>query len=132
MPAKSSIAIRNAQLDAVSPLLAGGVLRIYSGPQPANVAAAATGTLLATLTLGTPAFAPAYAGAITATDITPEPSATAGTAGWFRLYQSAGLVAHYDGDITAPGGGGIIQLDPVTISAGAPVALSSLTITLPE
>lgn len=129
MPARSSIAIRNAQLTATAGLLGGALLRIYSGSQPATVESAAPGTLLATLTLNT--WPAPSGGLLTTTDISPEVSATGGTAGWFRIWESDGTAAHYDGTVTAPGGGGTITLDPVVIAPGATVALSSFTITRP-
>lgn len=127
----SSLAIRNAQLDAATALLSGGQLRIYSGPVPATVESAATGTLLATLYLGTPAFDPASAALAMSTAIAPEISAAAGTAGWFRLWSAGAVAAYYDGTITAPGGGGDLQLDSVTIEAGATVTVDTIVLTRP-
>ena len=92
-----SAAARNAALNAMFDLLNTGYLRIYSGTQPANVAAAITGTLLAELTFGATAFAAASAGSKTANAITQDSSANAtNTATHYRCFASDGTTAHAD------------------------------------
>jgi hypothetical protein len=53
---KLSTVSRNAAADAVLARLDGGMLRIYTGPQPASPQAPAVGTLLVELPFAAPAF----------------------------------------------------------------------------
>lgn len=108
----------------------GALLRIYSGTRPADADTAPSGTLLAELTCGTP-FAPgASSGVLTANAITQDSSANnSGTATWFRLLDSAGTTTVTDGDVTATGGGGDLQLVTTTVVAGQPVQVTSFVIT---
>lgn len=110
---------------------ASGLCHIYSGPPPANVAAAATGTLLATPVFNA-TFAPAASGGVlTLNAITADTdAANTGTAGYFRMCNSAGT-AFVQGTVTATGGGGDLTLTSTSISAGDTVTITSWTITAP-
>lgn len=142
MGLRLNTAARNAACDAIVDLIDGGsgagVLRIYSGAQPAGPGTAASGTLLAEFTLSDPAFSSAVAGVATL-DITPavqDASANnTGTAGYFRLLDSTEAAATglgvVDGTVTATGGGGDITLNTVSITASALVDITSGTITMP-
>lgn len=91
---------------------------------------AATGTLLATLTLSATAFAAASSGSAAANAITGDTSADAtGTAGWFRAY-TPGSVGVIDGPVTATAGGGDMTFDSVSFVAGGAVNLTSWTVSL--
>ena len=126
-----STAARNASLDAIETAIgASPTLEIRSGSAPANCAAAATGTVLATLALpsdwaaaaGTPT-----AGAKTLLGTWQDASADAtGTAGHFRINQ--GATCHIQGTITATGGGGDMTLDNVSIAAAQQVTVTAFTI----
>lgn len=129
-----------AACDAVVDLIDGGAsngyIEIRTGSQPANPDAAATGTLLATLNCSDPAFGDAAddtpGGKATANAITDDSSADAtGTAAWFRAYDSD-ATAIIDGDVTATGGGGDMELNTVSIESGATVEVTSWTVTMPE
>lgn len=132
----AALAACNAVVDLVDAGAGAGVLRIYTGTPPTDVDAAETGTLLAELTMSDPAFgncaddapgATATAGAIAA-----DPSANAtGTAGYFRVDDSNGN-AVLQGDVSATGGGGDLQLNSTSISSGVTVSVSSYTYTQPE
>lgn len=130
MAIKVSVALANTQLDAITAAVGGsGLLRIYSGPQPANVATAASGTLLAELTLNATFAGAAAAGLLTLNAITQDSSAdNTGTAGWFRILTS-GAVAVIDGNVTATGGGGDMTLVTTSITAGGTVTITSATFT---
>jgi len=124
-------AFRNTRGDTISTRAgSGALLRIYSGTRPANADTAPSGTLLAELVCGSP-FAPATAsGVVTANAITQDSSADAsGTATWFRLVNSAGTTTVTDGDVTATGGGGDLQLVTTSITAGQPVQVTSFVVT---
>lgn len=113
---------------------AAGYVEIRTGAQPASVGTAASGTLLATLTLSDPAFGAATSAnpaVATANAITGDTSADAsGTAGWFRAYDSDGN-AKIDGTVTEEGGGGEMEIDNVAIVAGGTVTMTSWTVRQP-
>ena len=92
MALQYSVAVRNAQLDAVeSTTGTAALLRIYSGAAPANCAAAASGTLLAEMTLPSDWMAAASGGSKALSGTWQDASANAtGTAGHFRLLDSGG------------------------------------------
>ena len=116
----------NAYVD----LLDGGQFRIYSGAIPTDCETAASGTLLATITFGTPAFGAAADQApnaqATANATTPESSPTGGTAGYWRLYTSGGtcIGQGLPADLT---------FNTTTVPSSGTVSFSSaLTYTVPE
>lgn len=125
----------NAKADAaVDRLDAGsgaGMIRIYTGSQPASANDAVSGTLLCTFTLADPAFGSAVAGVATLASTPRTATAVAaGTAGWFRAVDSTGSGV-FDGSVTATGGGGQIELNTTTLSVGVDVELTSGTYTQP-
>ena len=128
MATKYSTTLINARLDAITTAVGNaGVLRIYSGTRPANVAAAITGTILAELTCGTPFAAGAAAGVLSPTLPTTDASANAtGTATHFRVFTS-GAVAVVDGDVSTSGSD--LNLTTTSIVATQPVSIASWTIT---
>src|SRR5687767_6254900 len=99
---------RNAMCDALVDLLdagaAAGKIEIRTGTRPANPNTAATGTLLATVTLIDPAFGAAATGAATLADPVAVTAVATGTATWCRFLDSNNN-AVMDGDVTATGGG---------------------------
>jgi hypothetical protein len=125
---------RNAMCDALVDLFdagsGAGKIEIRSGSRPATPNTAATGTLLATVTLIDPAFGAASSGAATLADPASVTGAAAGTATWFRGLDSTDA-AVIDGDVTATGGGGDLTLSTTTISVGLTVDITGGTITVP-
>jgi hypothetical protein len=92
MTMQFSVAVRNARLDAIEDTVGvSPVLEIRSGAQPANCAATATGTLLASITLPSDWAAAAASGAKAKSGTWSDASADAtGTAGHWRLKASGG------------------------------------------
>lgn len=127
-------AARSAAADAVVDSLDAGAaaatVEIRTGTIPATPATAASGTLLATVTLIDPAAGAASNGVATITDSVSVTGVAAGTAGYARFKDSNG-VAVFDCDVTATGGGGAIELSTTTISVGVTVDLGALTYTQP-
>lgn len=101
MAIKHSATLRNAQADALTTAVGNaGLLRIYSGSRPANVAAAITGTMLAQVTMGSP-FAPGASGGVLSPTV-PQTELAAdntGTATHYRQWKSDGTTAVQDGDV---------------------------------
>src|SRR5438874_680365 len=98
---KTSIATRNAELNALAALAASGYIRVYDGTQPATPETAiTTQNLLSVCRFGAPAFASAAGGIISANPITEDDDiAETGTAAWFRVLKSDGTTALWDGSV---------------------------------
>jgi len=108
-----------------------GTLTIYSGSAPADADDAPTGTVLAAITLPTPAFGAASAGACAKIGTWEDSSANAsGTAGYFRIVSNGGHVIQ--GTITATGMGGDMEMANTSIIEGGVVTVTSYNFTMPE
>lgn len=131
MAIQLSAAVRNARLDAIETAIGtSAVLKIRTGAQPANVATADAGTVLATLTLPSDWLAAAAAGAKAKSGTWQDASAdAAGTAAHFRIYASDGTTAHLQGTVTATAGGGDMTLDNTNIAAAQVVTITGFTLT---
>jgi hypothetical protein len=109
-----------------------GTLAIRSGTRPATTDTAVTGTLLATLTFSATAFGAATTASpsvATAAAITSDSSAdNTGTATWFRIFNGSGT-AIADGNVGTSGED--LNLNTVSIVAGAVVSISAGTISMP-
>lgn len=130
-----STAAQNAIVNAITALMDADVgaasIQLRTGASP-GANNAATGTLLATLAFNDPSFAAAVLGVATM-DNTPVLSTVgvaAGTAGYFRITDNSGDVI-MDGTITTTGGGGDLEMNTTTISAGLTVEITAGTITEP-
>lgn len=128
-----SIVARNAECQALSDLLDGGSFQVRTGTQPTSVEDAATGTLIGTVVLNTPAFATPAGGAM---DLDPPATVVAvadadvNNITWGRFLTSA-AAAVLDCSITTSGGGGEIiatKVDPLTNETIA----MTFTYTIPE
>lgn len=131
MAIQLSTAVRNARLDAIeSTIGASAVLKIRSGAQPANCAAADSGTVLATLNLPADWMAAASAGGKSLLGSWADSSADAtGTAAHYRIYASDGTTCGLQGSVTATGGGGDITLDNTSIAAGQAITITAFALT---
>ena len=133
MALQYSVAVRNAQLDAVeSTTGTAAILRIKTGAQPATCATADSGTVLAELTLPSDWMAAASGGTKALSGTWQDASAdNAGTAAHFRLYASDGTTCHAQGTVTTTGGGGDLTIDAAAaaIGAGQSVTITSFTLT---
>ena len=133
-----STAVRNARLDAIETTIGtSAVLKIRTGAPPANVAAADSGSVLATLNLPSDWMAAAASGSKdksgTWEDLTADAS---GNAAHFRIYASDGTTPHWQGTVTITGSGGDLTLNApdggsgaAAIAANQKVTITSFTIT---
>ena len=112
-----------------------GMIRIYTGAQPADADDAATGILLVEILLANPAYGAANTSGTAALLSTPR-SATAvaaGIAGWFRMITRDSATV-YDGAARAAADndtGQELVLDNTDIAAGQTVIVTALTYTQP-
>lgn len=87
----------NAEADALTTLLPGGKINLYTGTQPATGdTALASNTLLAAPTFGTPAFPAAVAGVLTANAIAAATAVASGKATFARVFKADGTTAVLD------------------------------------
>lgn len=111
---------RNAACDATVGLLDGGTLELLTSAD----------AVVATHTLGTPAFGAAANGVATANAIADDTNTAAGTITKFSAKTSGGA-AVFTGTATVTGGGGDIELTSDTLAAGETSSITSLTHTQP-
>ena len=125
-----SVAQRNAAISTLSTTVgASGVAKLFTGTQPANCAAADSGTLLASWT-----FTATFAGAASSGQVTVNnpavPGSTAvatGVAGYFRIYQTGATVCVMQGTAGLTSGFDW-NLTNTNISSGQTVTFSSMTV----
>jgi hypothetical protein len=129
MTVTTSTAVKNARLDAISTSWgATPKLRVYSGTPPANASAALSGnTLLVEVT-------PAPAAASGATKdmlggVKTNTAAAAGTASFYRVYDSPGTNCHEQGTVGTSATDLII--DNTTIALAQTVNFNTFTKTEP-
>lgn len=125
-----SIAVRNAQMLATSAAIGGApIIRMFTGPAPADCAAPDSGTLLAEGVLAAAPFLPPAGGALTAASTVLVPVVADGALGHYRIYDSTGATCHEQGSVTVVGGGGDMELETVDAVAPKVVRLSAKVIT---
>lgn len=147
MTVKLSTGLRNKMLDGgASGGFAGslglGKINIYSGPQPLTADAAATGTLLGTVSNGGGAtgltFELSVGGAISkkASEDWKFAGLSDGTAGWGRFYPAGGNPATTSAtearlDFSIASSGADVTLTNISIKTGSPNTIDSFTFTIP-
>jgi hypothetical protein len=123
-----SVAVNNARLDVTETTIgATAHFKIYSGAIPANCAAAATGTLLADLTLPSDWMAAASAGSKVKAGVWSGVGAAAGVSGYFRITDTAGTTAHIQGTCGMSGTDAIIDNSNIAVAQNITVNSFQLT-----
>jgi hypothetical protein len=119
-----SAAVRNAKLDAVETAVGTlAVVKIFSGAEPANCAAADPAGALVSMTLPSDWMNAASAGAKTKLGTWSATASGTGTAASWRLYASDGTTCHVQGNMTD------MTLDNTSIASGQVVTVNTFTIT---
>lgn len=131
MAIQLGVLARNARLDSiettvgVSPLLI-----LFTGAQPANCAAADSGTRCAVMTLPVDFFAAASGGSMAKSGTWSDASAdNAGTIAHFRLKNGGDTVCHIQGSVTITGGGGDLTLDNNVVAVAQAITITTFTLT---
>ncbi len=126
MAVQYSVAVRNAQLDAIETTISTApTLNIFTGSAPADCATANSGTLLASMTLPSDWMAAASSGSKAKNGTWEDTSADdTGTAAHFRIHQ--GTTCHMQG--TVGQGSGDLSLDNTSIASGQQVTITTFTI----
>lgn len=130
MSLQESVSVRNARLDAIETTVGTAPkLQIFTGAPPANCAAADSGSLLAELTLPSDWLAGASGGSKAKAGTWSGTGSAGGTAGHWRIKDSAGTTCHLQGTCTATGGGGDMTLDNAVIANGQAITVNSFSVT---
>lgn len=135
MAIQLNVATRNARLDTIETTNGTSCsLEIRTGSQPANCAAASTGTILATVNLPSDWLAAASSGSKAINGLWQDLSAdNTGTAAHFRLYNSQatkdGTTCFLQGTVTGTGGGGDMEVSSTSFTAGQSFTVNTFTLT---
>lgn len=131
MAIQHSSTVRNAKLDAIETAIGtSAIMKLRTGAAPANCAAADSGTVIATINLPSDWLSNASGGTKSKLGTWQDASADAtGTPAHYRIYDSGGTVCHEQGTVTATGGGGDLQLDNTSVTAGQQITISSYALT---
>ena len=105
-----------------STISTGGTLKIFSGAEPANCAAADPAGLLVTINLPN-TFLTSSGGATTIAGTWSANASAGGTAQSFRMYDSGGT-CHIQGNVTSD-----LVLNNTNIASGQTVTVTSFTVT---
>lgn len=126
-----STTVRAARADATETAI--GVspfLEIRTGAQPANCAAASTGTVLATMALPSDFLTNPGTGVKAILGTWSDNAAdAAGVAAHFRIFANDHTTCHVQGDVTITGGGGKMEIDNTNIAVGQVVTVTAFTLT---
>jgi hypothetical protein len=119
-----STTVRNAKLDQIeSTIGTAAVMKIFSGAEPANCAAADPAGVLVTITLPSDWMANAAAGAKAKSGTWSGTASGTGTAASWRIYESTATTCHIQGNVTD------MTLDNNSIANGQTVTVNTFTIT---
>ena len=119
-----SVAVRNAALDAKETAIgASAVLKIFSGAEPANCAAADPSGLLCTITLPSDWMAAASSGSKAKAGTWSAAASGTGTALSWRIYASDGTTCGIQGNTTD------MTFDNPVIAVGQTVTVNTFTLT---
>jgi hypothetical protein len=133
MALQFSTAIRNGWLDLIeSTIGTSAILEVRTGAPPATCATAASGTLLASMTLPSDWMAAAASGSVSKLGTWSDTAIDAtGTPGHFRIYNSAGTICGMQGTATVEGGGGDMEVDVVPLVTDGLATVTVFTLTAP-
>ena len=124
---KKSDELANAELNAHATVAgANSILRIYSGAEPANAAAARTGTILVTPAIPS-TWSAAASGRTRAGASLPwtANAVAAGTMGYFTHFKSDGTTVVVQGTCGIAGSGADMIVDNLTVAVGQAVNILS-------
>lgn len=130
MTVQYSVAVRDAKNDAIETTIGTAPrLEIRTLTQPANCAAADVGTVLATINLPSDWLAASSGGvkSIAGGPWTDASADASGTAGHFRIKNTAGTVTHMQGSVGTSASDMIV--DSVSFTAGQQFSINSFSIT---
>ena|SRR5215468_4097455 len=124
MAFQKSVAVRNAELDQIETTIGtSAVLRMFSGAEPANCAAADPSGLLATMLLPSDWMNNASAGSKTKLGTWSVAASAGGTIASWRIYDSGTTTCHMQGNTTD------MTFDNTNVANGQVITVNTFTIT---
>jgi hypothetical protein len=130
MTLQFSTGYRNALLDAFETSVGvSAKLLIYTGTPPADCATAASGSLLATLSLPSDWMAAASGGSKAMSGTWSANASGTGTAGYYRITDSAGTTCHNQGTVGTSATDMIV--DSTSFTTGQSFSVTAFTLTAP-
>jgi hypothetical protein len=130
MALQFSTSLRNSQAAQLeSEIGAGPRFQIRTGEPPLSCAAADTGTLLAEMTLPADWLTAPTDGLVSKIGTWQTEAVATGTAGHFRIKNSAGSVTHVQGVVTITGQGGDVEVNNTSVAVTQTITISSFTYT---
>ena len=131
MTLQASTAIRAAQANQVDGVIgASAQLIVYSGAEPANPAAAPTGTVLVTMALPSTWLTSPGTGVKAMSGTWSGVASASGTAGYFRIYDNGITTCGLQGNVTLTGGGGDVTINATSITNGQTITATGFTLTV--
>lgn len=126
MALRKNTGMINAQAEFNGELFDGGTLEIYTSTQPSSANDSPTGSLLATISIPTPAFGSPSGGVVAKAGSWSATASATGTAGWARFI-SADTNKNMDVACTDTPGSNDLLLNDLDITMGDTVTVVSLT-----
>lgn len=124
MAFQKSTAVRNAELDQIETTIGTApLLKVFTGAEPANCAAADPAGLILTITLPSNWMNDAAAGTKTKAGTWSNTASGTGTAASWRIKDSTDTTCHLQGNTTD------MTFDNTSITSGQTVTVNSYTIT---
>jgi hypothetical protein len=119
-----SVNVRNAELDAIETAIGGtAILKIFSGAEPANCAAADPAGLLCTITLPADWMAAAAGGSKAKLGVWSNNASGTGVAASWRIYETTATTCHIQGNTVD------MTFDNTNIAVGQLVTVTGFTLT---
>lgn len=125
MAFQKGVALRTAEAGVIETTVgATAILKLFSGAEPVNCAAADPAGLLATITLPADWLAAAAAGAVAKTGTWTGTGSAAGTIASWRIYDNAVTVCHMQGNVTD------MTFDNTNVANGQAITVNTFSITM--
>lgn len=130
MAVQLSVTARNNRLDSFETTTGTSPkLQLRTGAQPANCAAADSGTLICEITLPSDWMAAASSGSKALSGTWQANASSSGTVAHFRVKDSSGTTCHMQGSVTAVSGGGDMEIQNTSVNSGQQVTVTAFTLT---
>lgn len=123
---KKNTALRNSIVQHIGGLFNNGTLEVRTGSQPSSANDAATGTLLVTITIPSPAFGAPSGGSVSKSGTWSGIAVATGTAGWARMKSSGDTHVR---DFSVAESSADLIINDADVVTGAVITVTTLTLT---
>ena len=131
MTMQRSTAVRDARGNAFEATVgASAKLSLRSGAQPANCAAADSGSLIVQIALPSDYLGASSGGVVSKAGAWSGTASGTATPGHYRIYDNAGTTCHEQGSVTFTGSGGDMTIDVAgNVTSGQVVTVTAYAVT---